>query len=49
MSCISIVSVQNILPSTIVQEVKELFIPSNEVEIKRQEAKKLPSVQLTKV
>lgn len=40
---------KGIIPSTVSQEVRELFIPQNEVELKHQEALSLPVVNITKV
>ncbi len=40
---------QKIIPSTIIQEVQELFIPQNEVEMRLEEASKLPVMKLSKV
>ena len=37
------------MPSTVLNEVRELFVPQNEVELKLEEASSLPVFDLTKV
>lgn len=37
------------MPSTIISTVKELFVPEDELEAVKEEAGKLPSLNITKV
>ncbi|XP_028394128.1 bifunctional 3'-phosphoadenosine 5'-phosphosulfate synthase 1-like isoform X2 [Dendronephthya gigantea] len=46
---VDLLTEKEILPSTIVKEVQELFVAQNEVEMKMKEARKLPEVKLTKL
>ena len=49
--CSIIVSIyfQEVLPSTIISTVKELFVPKEELEDIKKEAENLPSLNLSKV